>query len=150
MRIRTVLLAAGGYLFGATLALGTGRAAPSPAPSAPSAKPAPTSSRVTTDITLLDVSGTTLEHQSRNTTIGAKETLTAKQANRTVICEATFAEADRLGCVKVDLTVTDRSIDSTGHFSRTEWSSTIQTCDAVPLTVGQKGQVRVRISVDRR
>jgi hypothetical protein len=149
MRMRTVMIAASGYLVMAAVSPDGGHAASPPAASAATPKPAPTSSRVTADIAVLDVSGTTLEHQTRNTTIGAKETLTSKRANRTVSCDATFGEGDRLGCVKVDLTVTDRSIDSTGHFSRTEWSSTIQTCDAVPLTVGQKDQVRVRISVDR-
>jgi len=114
------------------------------------AKPPPTSSRVTTEIALLDLSGATLGRQTFNTTFGAKETVTAKKGGRTVICDAAFFEGDRLGCVKVDLTVTDRSIDAGGHFSRTEWRSTIQTCDAQPLTVGQKDQVRIRISVDRK
>ena len=148
MQRRNVFIAVLSFILLATVALGDGRAAP-PVASSPVPKPPPTSLRVTADIALVDVSGATLEHQARNTTIGAKENLTVKRANRTVICDATFGEGDRLGCVKVDLTVTDRSIDSTGHFSRTEWTSTIQTCDTVPLTVGGKDQVRVRISVDR-
>ncbi|HEX2657093.1 MAG TPA: hypothetical protein VHU40_02420 [Polyangia bacterium] len=143
MQRLSIFIAVGTTMFTAAVALAAAPVAP-PVPRAP-----PTSSRLTTDIALVDITGATLERQTRNTTIGAKETLTAKKANRTVICDATFAEGDRIGCVKVDLKVTDRSIDSTGHFSRTEWTSSIQTCDAIPLTVGQKDQVRVRISVDR-
>lgn len=124
-------------------------AAAPPAANPPVAKPPATSSRLTTEISLLDISGSTLEHKSLNTALGAKETVTAKKSGRTVICDAAFAEGDRLGCVKVDLTVADRNIDAGGHFSRTEWRSTIQVCDAQPLTVGQADQVRVRISVDR-
>jgi hypothetical protein len=148
MQRRHLFVAVVSFVFLATVALGVGRAAPPVAP-APVPKPPPTSLRVTADIALVDLSGATLERQTRNTTIGTKETLTVKRANRTVNCDATFGEGDRLGCVKVDLTVTDKSIDSTGHFSRTEWTSSIQTCDTVPLTVGGKDQVRVRISVDR-
>lgn len=130
----------------ATLSLDAAAATPV---SPPAAKSPPTSSKVTTEIALVDLSGTTLEHQTFNTTLGAKETVTAKKGGRIVTCDAAFAEGDRLGCVKVDLTVTDRTIDAGGHFSRTEWRSTIQTCDAQPLTVGQADRVRVRISVDR-
>ena len=123
-------------------------AAPPPAGSA-GGKAFGTSSRLTTEIALVDTSGTTLGHQTLNTKLGAKESVTAKHNDRTVECDATFAEGDRLDCVKVDLTVTDRTIDAAGRFSRTEWSSTIQTCDVQPLTVGPKDQVRVRISVGR-
>jgi hypothetical protein len=120
------------------------------APATPPATKAPaTSARLTTEIALVDSSGTTLGHQKLNTTLGAKELVTAKAGGRSVTCEAAFGEGDRLGCVKVDLTVTDRTIDASGRFSRTEWRSTIQTCDAQPLTVGHADQVRVRISVER-
>ena len=120
-----------------------------PVATPPVVKPPATSSRVTTEIALVDVSGAMLGRRKLNTTLGSKETITAKSGDRTVTCDATFSEGDRLGCVKVALTVTDRTTDTSGHFSRTEWSSTIQTCDAQPLTVGHADQVRVRISVDR-
>jgi hypothetical protein len=148
--MRTLIIAAVLLLL-PTLAggLSLDAAASTPDAGPPGAKAPATSSRLTTEMALVDLSGTTLEHLKRNTTLGATETLTAKRAGRTVTCDAAFAEGDRLGCVKVDLTVNDRAIDTTGHFSRTEWRSTIQLCDAQPLTVGHADQVRVRISVDR-
>jgi hypothetical protein len=148
--MRNLIIAAVFFLPTLAGGLSPNAAASTPDAGPPRAKAPATSSRLTTELALVDLSGTTLEHLKRNTTLGTTETVTAKRGGRTVKCDAAFAEGDRLGCVKVDLTVTDRAIDTTGHFSRTEWRSTIQLCDAQPLTVGHADQVRVRISVDRQ
>jgi len=129
---------------------GVGRAAPPPPPSPPpGVMPAPSlwGDHFQVDLTLLDLGGAPLIHRQFDTALGKTQTVSANNQGRTTSVDATFSAGDRVGCVATKLVVVDRHIDATGQFARTDWSSTVQTCDRNPLTVGHADQVRVRFSM---
>jgi hypothetical protein len=127
---------------------GVGRAAPPPPPP-PVVMPAPSlwGEHFQVDLTLLDIGGAPLVHRQFDTALGQTQTVSANHQGRTSTVDATFSAGDRVGCVATKLVVVDRRIDTTGQFARTDWSSTVQSCDRGPLTVGHADQVRVRFSM---
>lgn len=128
---------------------GLGRAAPPPPPPAPAAVPAPSlwGERFHVDMTLLDIGGAPLIHRQFDAALGQTQTVSENHQGHTATVDATFSAGDRIGCVATKLVVVDRHIDTTGQFARTDWSSTVQSCDHSPLTVGHADQVRVRFSM---
>jgi len=127
---------------------GVGRAAP-PAPPPPVLVPAPSlwGDHFQVDLTLLDLGGAPLVHKQFDMALGQTQTVSENHQGRTTTVDATFSAGDRVGCVATKLVVVDRRIDATGQFGRTDWSSTVQSCDRNPLTVGHADQVRVRFSL---
>jgi len=134
--------------FGLVSLAGSGRAAP--APPAPAVVPAPSlwGDRFHVDLTLLDIGGAPLVHKDFDVALGQTRTVSENHQGRTATVDATFSAGDRVGCVATKLVVVDRRIDATGQFARTDWSSTVQSCDRSPLTVGHPDQVRVRFSLN--
>jgi len=124
------------------------RAAPA-APPAPAAVPAPSlwGEHFQVDLTLLDIGGAPLVHRQFDVALGQTQTVSENHQGRTTTVDASFSAGDRVGCVATKLVVVDRRIDTTGQFGRTDWSSTVQSCDHNPLTVGHVDQVRVRFSM---
>lgn len=124
-----------------------GRAAPPSPP--PVVVPAPSlwGDRFHVDLTLLDIGGAPLVHRQFDAALGQTQTVSENHQGRTTTVDATFSAGDRVGCVATKLVVVDRRIDATGQFARTDWSSTVQSCDHSPLTVGHADQVRVRFSL---
>jgi len=133
---------------GLLCSVGVGRAA-APPPPPPVVQPAPSlwGERFHVDLTLLDVGGAPLVHRQFDATLGQTQTVSENHQGRTATVDATFSAGDRVGCVATKLVVVDRHIDTTGQFARTDWSSTVQSCDHNPLTVGHADQVRVRFSM---
>jgi hypothetical protein len=127
---------------------GVGRAAP-PTPPPPVAVPAPSlwGDHFQVDLTLLDSGGAPLVHRQFDVALGHTQTVSENHQGRTASVDASFSAGDRVGCVATKLVVVDRRIDATGQFARTDWSSTVQSCDRSPLTVGHPDQVRVRFSM---
>jgi len=135
--------------FGLASLASSGRAAP-PVPPAPAVVPAPSlwGDRFHVDLTLLDIGGAPLVHKEFEVALGQTRTISENHQGRTTTVDATFSAGDRVGCVSTKLVVVDRRIDATGQFARTDWSSTVQSCDRGPLTVGHADQVRVRFSLN--
>jgi len=127
------------------LALGGGAAAAPP----PVVAPAPSlwGDRFHVDLALLDQGGAPLARKQFDTGLGQTQTVSETRQGRTATVDATFSAGDRVGCVATKLVVVDRKIDATGQFARTDWSSTVQSCDHSPLTVGHADQLRVRFSL---
>jgi hypothetical protein len=99
------------------------------------------------DLTLLDTGGSPLVHKKFDVALGQSQTVSENHQGRTTSVDATFSAGDRVGCVATKLVVVDRRINASGQFARTDWSSTVQSCDRNPLTVGHADQVRVRFSM---
>ena len=111
------------------------------------AQPAKTLPKVSVDITIIEISGTTLAERKIEARLGTTEAVFVQQGNRTVSVDATINSGTRPGCYKVDLVVRDRTIDASGRFGKTVWQSGTEPCDPQPITLGPKEEVRVRIAV---
>ncbi len=149
-RVPIVILTVAAGIAGPTIvdaAPTNGPVAPS-TPVAPGAPPTPVAAtKFSIAMTLVERSGATLAERNVDAALGMLETTKVQLKERTVTIDATVTAGRKPGCYKIDLVVSDRNIDGTGRFNKAVWQSATEPCDAQPITLGPKGEVRIRVAI---
>ena len=112
------------------------------APATPSSGP-----RVFVEMKFVEPSGATLAERRIELTLGKTETVSIPKGSRTVSAETTVTRGTKAGCHHVDVTLSDKTIDETGHFYKTTWQSASDPCGTDPISLGPKDETRLQIGV---
>jgi hypothetical protein len=103
--------------------------------------------RVAVTLTFIEPTGKTLAEKKLDAILGSETPTDVKDRNRTVSVKTTVRAAAKPDCYIAEIDVRDQDIDPSGHFSKKEWKTHGEVCGGFYITLGPRGETRIRIAV---
>jgi hypothetical protein len=105
---------------------------------------------VSVSLTFVEPNGHTLAEKTIDAILGSETPAEFKDKYRTITVKTTVKVAAKTDCYIASVDVRDQNLDPNGQYSKTQWKTGNEVCSGFTITLGPRGETRVRIGVTKK